>query len=710
MRNQISGTVLGPSVQSGSIHGDVNIHVATPGQIQVPAQLLPCPPHFTGREPELSLLSRFTERDVDHGPPLLIVISGAGGIGKTSLGLCWLHQIRNSYTDGQLFVDLRGLTGAPPMPPSEPLERFLRALGVAPERVPAGAEEQAALYRSMTAGRRLIIMLDNAASAAQVRPLLPGHGPALVVVTTRWRLSGLAIEGASFVSVGPLDEAGSIRLLDRMLGQDRTGAEPDAARSLTTLCGRLPLALCTSAARLAVRNRWPIARVVAELTDERRRLSALSTEKDVSVQAVFDVSYQGLPKDAARLYRMLGIHPGADFDITAAAALADLPPDDAATLLDVLVGANLVEENLDDRYAFHDLIRLHAQSTVEEAEAAPTRDAAFARLLDHYLATAVAADLTAIPGRLRLGRYYKEKPRVSFTDASAAIAWLETELANIAAIQKAAHDRELYDAVWQICEALWGLFIYRKHYRLWIESHELGLVSARASADLKAQALVLESLASAYLNLRDFSAALRCCDEALQLERATGHLFGEGMVLERLGVARLGLRDLDSAIDAFNRALAIYEGLGRKRGVALMRRQLGEAFRRSGQYNEALDQLMRANQVFVELHERYNEARTLSAMGQTYVAGGRLEEGAEALTKALNDYTEIGAVHAQADAHVALARLARRRGESTVERDHLEKALAIYDGLSAPQAADIGDYLAGRTSGIGPDDRYDPTV
>jgi tetratricopeptide (TPR) repeat protein len=667
-RNQITGTVFGPSVQAGTIRGDVNIHVAAPEQVHVPAQLLPCPPYFTGREPELSLLSRLAERTVDHGPPQLIVISGAGGIGKTSLGLCWLHQIRNSYTDGQLFMDLRGLTGAPPMRPSEPLERFLRALGVPPERVPADVEEQAALYRSRTAGRRLIIMLDNAASAAQVRPLLPGHGPTLVLVTTRWRLSGLALEGASFVSLHPLDEAGAIRLLDRMLGQERTDAEPDAARSLIALCGRLPLALCTSAARLAVRDRWQIARLVAELADEQRRLSVLSAEEGTSVQAVFDLSYHGLPTDAARLYRMLGMHPGIDFDVAAAAALAGLPPDEVAPLLDLLVGAHLLEETLDDRFAFHDLIRLHAHGILEREESTPARDAAFGRLLDYYLATAVAADLTVIPGRPRIGLYYKEEPRVSFADAAAAINWLEAELANITAIQKAARDRKLHDAAWEICEALWGLFVYRKHYHIWLETHEIGLASARSDDNLKAQALILESLATAYLNLQNFSAALRCCDEALQLERATAHLSGEGMALERIGVARLGLHDFDDAVAAFNQALDIYEHLGHKRGTALMRRQLGVAFRRSGRFTEALEQLAHAHQTFVDLHERYNEARTLSGIAETYVASGRLEEAEQAFAKALAEYTEIGAVHAQADALTAMARLARRLGQPAVER------------------------------------------
>lgn len=564
------------------------------------------------------------------------------------------------------------------------------------------------MFRSLTAGRRLLIMLDNAASAAQVRPLLPGHGPSVVLVTTRWRLSGLAVDGASFISVEPLDEAGSIRLLGRMLGRDRTAAEPEAARDLADLCGRLPLALCTSAARLAVRDRWSIARVVAELSDERRRLAALSAEGDVSIRAVFDASYQRLPTDAARLYRRLGIHPGIDFDVAASAAAGDFPGDDAERLLDILVGANLVAEYPDDRYRFHDLIKLHAQTMVEQNEPAESRRAIFVRLLDYYLAMAAAADRTIIPGRPRQGGYFAKEPLTSFPNTTTAIRWLELELANLLAILRAAHERELHEMSWQICEALWGVFVFRKHYRLWIDSHEIGLASARACADPRAQALMLESLGSAYLNLRDFPAAERCGSEALQLEQAAGHLFGEGKALECIGVARLGLRDPAGATDAFNQAMAIHERLGRPRGIAMMNRRLGQAFGLAGRYVEAIQHLARAYEAFVDLHERYNEARTLSTMAEMYLASGQIEEEEKTLTKALAITTEIGAVHEQANIHMALARSAKRRGELTLERDHMEKALVLYSDLGAPEADAVGNYLAGRASHRGPDDRDPP--
>ncbi|MFD0537132.1 NB-ARC domain-containing protein [Actinomadura luteofluorescens] len=209
------------------------------------------------------------------------MIIGAGGVGKTTLALHWLHEVKGEY-EGQLFVDLRGFSGADPLPPDEPLERFLRALGALPESIPSSIDEQAALFRSMTTGRRLIVLLDNAVSAAQVRPLLPGAGGSLVVVTSRRRLSGLVVDGARFVDVDPLGVTGALELLERLIGADRIRAEREHARSLVALCGTLPLAVCASGARLAARRRWPIARAVAELGDEARRLSPCAPEREIS--------------------------------------------------------------------------------------------------------------------------------------------------------------------------------------------------------------------------------------------------------------------------------------------------------------------------------------------------------------------------------------------------------------------------------------------
>ena len=598
--NRVTGGVSGGSVQAGAIHGNVQFNLGSQDGAPVPAQL-PSSGFFADRETELAELRRLTESPPDTGTPLIVVISGTGGVGKTTLGLRWLHQIRDSYGDGQLFVDLRGFSGQRPMPPAEPLERFLRALGVDASNMPVDADELAALFRTLTSGRRLIVMLDNAISAAQVRPLLPGPGPALVVVTTRRRLSGLAADGARFVEVGPLNDDGALELLNRLLGADRIQNERDKAFELVALCGRLPLAVCASGARLAARRRWPIARVVHELADETRRLATLGGDDDeASVQAVFNGSYGAIADDRVRrLYRLLGLHPGTDFEAGAAAALAESDHDEASQLLDTLAGANLLQEDQDDRYRFHDLVRLHARGEATETESETERDAAAARLTDWYLRATVAADLAIMPARWHLGVYYTDehRPEVDaaaiFTGPEPALGWLERERSNLVAVIEHAYQRGLDDHAWQLCEAAWPLFLLHKHYQNWIDCHEVGLLAARRREDPKAEARMLTALALAYLNRHDFSAAIDHLGQVLRLDPPGGHRLGEATALENLGIALLATGQGERALEIFANAKAVFETLGKARGVALMTRRLAEALSATGRHAEAIDALLR---------------------------------------------------------------------------------------------------------------------
>ncbi|MDL4813750.1 tetratricopeptide repeat protein [Actinomadura opuntiae] len=700
----MSGSVAGSFVQVGTVRGGFHVHhAASEGWSRpVPAQLLPPRPYFADRTTEMEWLIQVSDAVTGTGEPATVLISGVGGVGKTSLGLAWLNRIREHFPDGQLYTNLRGFSGALPVPPDEPLGHFLQALGVPSDAVPSGLGEQAALFRSITAGRRLIIMLDGAASAAQVRPLFPGHGPALVLVTSRRRLPALALDGASFLPLGPLDEDGAVQLLDGMLGAGRTRAEPTAARSLAALCGRLPLALCTSAARLAIRENWPISRVVAELADERRRLASLGhgDEGEISVRSVFDVTYRDLPAEAARLYRLLSVHPGARFALTDAAAVVAASAEQAAEPLEALVDANLVEEEPDGRYRFHDLARLHARDRAIEEEHEDDRVRAFERLLESRVGIAAAADRMVIPGRWHLGRHYAAAPAASFTGIADALAWLERELPDLADLVSTAHDLGLHRGAWELCEALWGLFTFRKHYAYWIRTHETGAASAAAMGDRRAEARMLEALASAHLNLRDFRAAADLADRALELERGTEHARGEAAALECLGVARLGSDDVAGAIDAFDRARQIQQEIGIERGVAMMTRRLGEALARDGQTTKAIDHLSRALAYFDGQSDDYNRARILLAISAALTADGRPGEARDSLDAALEAATRAGARHEQGNAHLALAGLARHDGDTDTERAHLEQAHAVFEALGAPQAAEA----LGLLNELGPGD------
>ncbi|WP_433463626.1 ATP-binding protein [Spirillospora sp. CA-128828] len=683
--NELTGRIAGSSVQAGSITGGV--HITAPGATPLPAPAqLPLPGLFANRLNELEELEALAE---NAG---LVVITGPGGVGKTTLALHWLHRIKDGY-EGQLFVDLRGFSGTEPLPPDEPLERFLRALGASPEGVPPGVDEQSALFRSMTTGRRLILMLDNAVSAAQVRPLLPGAGPSLVVVTSRHRLTGLVVNGARFLDVDPLGVPGALELLGHLIGADRIDAESDHARSLVTLCGTLPLAVCASGARLAARRRWPIARAVAELGDEARRLAALRTgEGDISVSAVFNTSYQALDEEHAAAYRLLGVHPGSDFGVAAAAALIGTGEDRAADLLHGLADANLLLEGPGDRYGFHDLVRLHARDA--SFGNISDREAAFARLADWCLTAAVAADLTLMPGRWHLGDRYADPPDELFTSRAAALEWLEQERPNLAAVAQKAHETGLHAMAWQLAEAMWPLFLQRKHYPSWIRMYELGAAAAASCGDLKAEARMLEGLGIAHLNLQDFRTANGLYESALTLERQSGHRLGEGSALEGLGVVALATGAPSRAVELFAQARDVHVDQGRPRGIALMDRHIGEALSAVDRHAEAEVTLTGALEIFRRLDEPYHVARTLTCLGQARLRAGHPDEAAAALHEARDIAREMDAPHVAAGALHELARVAAHQGDPAAERLFLEQALAIYTELGSPQASPVRERLS----------------
>ena len=328
-------------------------------------------------------------RLVDQAGQAIVIsaIGGLAGIGKTALAIQWAHQIADRFPDGQLYVNLRGYDPSlPPMPAAEAVRLLLDAFGIPAGQIPASTEAQAGLYRSVLAGKKVLIVADNAASAAQVRPLLPGSGGSLVVVTSRSKLEGLvATDGAVPLWLDVLTSAEACDLLARVLGADRIGAEPEAASQVIELCGRLPLALAITAARAATRPQLPLAVLAAELADAAGRLDALQAGGDplASVRAALDSSYLQLSADAARLFRLLGLHPGPDVSAPAAAGLAGLPGHMAARQLAELTGASLIARDVAGRYALHDLVRLYAAEQAARRDSDADRESATCRMLDH---------------------------------------------------------------------------------------------------------------------------------------------------------------------------------------------------------------------------------------------------------------------------------------------------------------------------------------
>ncbi|OLT26014.1 hypothetical protein BJF83_21825, partial [Nocardiopsis sp. CNR-923] len=650
-----------------------------------PRQLPPAPAEFTDRIRELAELASAPLHDTD-----LAVLVGTGGVGKTALAAHFLAQHADQHPDGQLYADLAGFgDGAAPADPAAVLDGFLRALGVPARQIPQGLEPRAAEFRTRTHGKRFALLLDNAVSPAQVRTLLPGEGAHRVVVTTRLHLLGLLAHGARFLHVRPLDRQAAVDLLHTLLSGHRDDVCGPTSQRLADLCGRLPIALRAVAGRLRLRPGRSAQRVVDELSDEHRRLSALSTDRDSSVTAVFDASYTALPDDVARLYRLLGLHPGPTITLDAAIALDGGDPYDTEDRVEALLDANLLQEDDEGRHRLHDLIRDHARAKARTDEPEPRREAALDRLVDHHLRTATAADLVLNPHRWHLGPLFAEAAKTPspFPDRDTALAWLEAELPVLRSLVRLCHETGRHQAAWQLCEALWALFTLRQHFEAWTETHTLALASAEAIGAPAPIARTLLALANAHLKLHRTDQARDEYTRALELWEAIGHRLGQGTCLENLGTLALIAGDHRRAVAHYDRARQIFAEQGVERGVALMDRHLGDAHRELGAHDTALDHFARAHRYFTGIDDDYMTLRTLIGQGMTHLREEHEPRARASLAEALAIARRCGARLEEARAHTLLADLARLRRHARDERDHLRRALAIHTELGAPQAA-----------------------
>ena len=457
-------------------------------EVVVPRQLPAAAPHFVGRAPALAALSHTLDEAPDAAATVVIsAIGGTAGAGKTTLAVHWAHQVADRFPDGQLYVDLRGYDpSGEPLTPAEAARVFLDALAVPPERIPQGLDARTGLFRSLLAGRRMLIVLDNARDAAQVRPLLPGTPGCRVLVTSRRQLTSLAAaEGARLISLDVLTDGEARQLLARHLGSGRVAAEPEAATDLTRLCARLPLALAIAAARAADRERVSIAAVAAELGDMTNRLDALDTgDAATSMRSVISCSYRNLPAVAAKMFRALALHPGPDISLPAAASLAAVEVKETRHTLRDLVRASLLSEHAPGRFAFHDLLRAYAMEQAR-TDGETDRRAALNRVLDYYLNTAHAADQLLNPSRdpLHLGKpmpgVFLEEP-VGYAEA---LSWFEAEhhvlLAAVSHAAAAGLDRH----AWQLAWALESFLDRRGHWQDWHATQRTALAAARRSGE-----------------------------------------------------------------------------------------------------------------------------------------------------------------------------------------------------------------------------------
>ena len=471
----------------------------------IPAQL----PHdvlgFTGREPELAGLASLAASQ-ESAAVVITAIDGVAGIGKTALAVHFAHRAAPAFPDGQLFVNLRGFDPEhPPLDPGDVLARFVRALGAGASQLPADPDELAGMYRSQLSGQRVLVVLDNAASAGQVRPLLPGTAGCLAIVTSRNRLSGLvAVDGAQRLTLDMLPPGEAVALIARTAGDERAAADPAATRRLAELCGRLPLALRITADRAAAHPHLSMADLADELGAERDRLDVLATDEQASqVRAVFSWSYRALAPAPARAFRLLGLHPGQDISTAAAAALLDAPVPETRQLLRTLTGGHLLEETGRDRYQFHDLVRVYAAECARASEPEPQQAAAIRRLLTWYLHTADAFRRTFNPDNRHV---LLDPPPPScrppaFTTHRQAWHWAESELANLVPALRQATTAGDDVLAWKLPVTVMVIFELLGHVADIIPGLRSALTASRKLGDRTAEAWILANLADAYLHV-----------------------------------------------------------------------------------------------------------------------------------------------------------------------------------------------------------------
>ncbi|HEX5114215.1 MAG TPA: NB-ARC domain-containing protein [Pseudonocardiaceae bacterium] len=651
----------------------------------MPRQLFPPPRRFVGRDRELAKLNELLTETRGISPAVLL-LHGTGGVGKTALALRWLANVINLFPDGQLHAELT-LSSGDAMASEDVLGQFLRALGVPPQRVPSGLAERTALYRSLTANRALAILLDDAVSAAQVRTLLPTSPLSLTVITSRRQLLGLLAEGVQVLSVNSLDSNGGLELLSNTIGAQRVTAEQAVAAQLVELCAGLPVALCVVAARAVARPRRPLARIAEELREERTRLDALSMEGELSVRSTFDIAYAELPAPLRACYRALGIHPGRIFPVEAVAAAIETDVRAAHRQLDELVDANLLEEADDDRYRFHDLVRVHALDQAMRHDSDEGRRATLRRMLHWYLRAALAAGRMAMPSRRVLAYDFGNDSHLSLprsvTDPASAMDWLDEFRANLTAAIRDAAKVDLPELTYHLVDAVQPLIILHSHDRNTLEIDTLGLRAAEAIDDVRGELDLRKRLARLYAFLGEFEAADRHAAVALERARAARDRVEEATALETLGELATRRNRPGDAADLFGRALVILQPLHRNRTEGLLLTTYGAVLYQVGSTDEAATLLRRAVTLLAELRptDMYNLARAKAALAKVCVATGAFTDARPLLEEAIAVMAEYGADHERADVHRTVAELARGIGDMAM----VDRHAAIAEGLRDKQ-------------------------
>jgi DNA-binding SARP family transcriptional activator len=669
----------------------------------VPRELPPAIRHFTGRSGALEELTRLADEDPGWpGTVAISAIGGAAGIGKTALALHWAHREAWRFPDGQLYVNLRGFCpSGRPMTPAEAVRGFLDSLGVPAWQIPAVPAAQVGLYRSRLSGQRMIIVLDNARDDEQVRALLPAAPGCMVLVTSRNQLTGLsAAHGAHLVSLEVLSSGEAVELLARRIGPERVAAEPEAAAALVDRCARLPLALNVVAARATARPGFSLAVLAAELRDARTRLDALaSSDTDTDVRAAFSWSYQSLSAAAARMFRLVGLHPGPDQSVAATASLGAVREDEARALLELLADAHLVTEHRPGRFSCHDLLRAYAAEQARAMDDEAGCRQATHRMLDHYLHSARAADLllSPRPSPVLLPTPQPGAVMAEPTDRARALAWLTAEHQALLAVTSRASEAGFETYAWQLPLFLGSYFDTTAHWQDWAASQRLALTAAERIGDRTGQANARHYLGFACLRLGAHTQARRHLEQAAEFSRQLGDQAGQARVHITLAISCRLRGEVALALEHAQLALRLFRSGRNRAGQATALNAIGWYHAHLGHYADALDCCEQALGLYQELGNPAGEAATWDSLGYVHRQLGHQADVTACYDRAIAMFRAQGNSYFEAGTLRNLGEAQEASGCHTAARQSFQQALALLDQLRHPDADTVRACLTALT-------------
>lgn len=679
------GTVIGSVYQAQTISMQPMPYIM-PGA-PAPRSLPATTAFFVNRRRELDALAAKLQQP--DAAPRVVVLHGEGGIGKTVMALQVASRLDGRFPDGELYADLRGSSAAAAATPSDVLNRFLLMLKVNPQFAPRDLDAQLDLYRSLVAGRRLFVLLDDALSAAQVKPLLAATQGSLTVVTSRFALPGLVQEfGAHSVRLGAFEAADAIRLLARVSGLDDVGGngepERDVIEAVARRCAGLPLALCTAAARMVTQPDLTWSRLEHDLSDSE---SDQTGDGDGAPEPDLLGAYADLSPAAVRLHGLLAVHswPYFDADIAQPALLAELR------------GARLTEDLGNGRFRLHDRVAEQAQRLALARIGQRERSSGVRDLVSQHLRFAVAASLGVIGQRWTLGPVFDalEDEPCTYPDAATAQAALADRRESLVEAVIAADEFGFDDLVWQLCEALWGLFLRLGFCDDWVRTHTLGVAAAVRLGDLRAEGRMRCQLAFGYMGLARFADAEEQLVAAASADARAGHERGRATAAESLGLLRLKQNRPNDAVICFEEARTLAAAVGDPRAIALLEHHLGRALSAGDRHDRALEQLEHARELMENLADPdpYNVGRVTTSIGEALIAAGRVAEAAGVLAEAAETMERQRATLQQAAVAELRAQCAREMNDPSMERRFLEQALGFHMQTGSPRVGVVSRRL-----------------